>query len=151
MAVLLSEDQECVSKVVLKAGQMKVLSGDYDKGQQWQSVVLELTSGARRLQTDSHEDVMFCRAPTDEVVTLIQSLDALLAEKRDEILFEPSEPSFELSFARTARKGIKVEVWLDAGNGATGIYTWDAAGIRFYTADANIRSFTDELKTEFGL
>ena len=151
MAGLLSEDQDCPSKLTITAGEMKVLSDERADEQQWQNLSLQLTSGKRAVETSANEDVMLCRSPTDEIDTLLFGLEELLHKKRAEVLFEPSEPSFELSFIRTQRGGIKVEVWLDAGNGETGIYTWDACGIRFYTNDANIRSFIDELSEEFGI
>jgi hypothetical protein len=150
-ATLISEDQDCISKLAISGAERKRLSSDLSEGQDWQQVVLELTSGNRIVRSDATEDVMLCRAPSDEVVTLIEGLDQLLAKQRDQVFFEPSEPSFEISFERTRRGGIKVEAWLDAGNATTGIYTWDACGIRFYTTDANIRSFTAEVKREFGL
>lgn len=151
MAELVSEDQDCPSKLTMNAGEMKILSDEHAHEQQWQNLALLLTSGTRSVKTSAAEEVMLCRAPTDELNTLVFGLDELLRKKRAEVLFEPSEPSFELSFIRTQRGGIKVEAWLDAGNGETGIYTWDACGIRFYTNDANIRSFIDELSNEFGL
>lgn len=151
MAQLISEDQECVSKMLINCGDTKTLSGEHTSDQRWQNLSLQLTSGKRAIETASGEEVMLCRAPSDEVAELVNRLDELLEQKRQEVIFEPSEPSFELSLVRTRRGGIKVEAWLDAGNGTTGIYTWDACGIRFYTTDANIRSFTDELRREFGV
>lgn len=152
MAELHSEDKDCPTRLLLSAGPTKTLSGrGADAEQTWQDVSLRLTSGPREIGTVDKEEVMLCRKPTDEIVDLLAALEQLLNKERDEILFEPSEPSFELAFARTRRGGIKVEAWLDAGNGTTEIYTWDAAGIRFYTTDANIRSFSAELRREFGL
>lgn len=151
MAELHSEDVECSSKLQLIPGEKKILSGERTEGQQWQVVKFLLISGARRIETATNDEVMLCRDPSDEVTDLVQRLEHLLERKREQVYFEPSEPSFELSLIRTRRGGIKAEAWIDAGNGSTGIYTWDAAGIRFYCTDANIRSFINELKAEFGL
>jgi hypothetical protein len=151
MAILLSEDQDVVSKLNLSAGEMKVLSGEHAENQQWQAVTLQLSSGTRQIRTAAADDVLLCRTPTDEPQDFIEQLEELAASIRQEVYFEPSEPSFELTLIRTRRGGIKVEAWIDSGNGSTGIYTWDACGIRFYTTDENIRTFIDELKREFGI
>jgi hypothetical protein len=151
MAQLISEDQDCISKITLLGRDKKILTSERAPDQEWQKIDLKLTSGKLDLFTQPTEDVMLCRSPHDEIVTLVEGLEQLLEKKRDEVLFEPSEPSFEMSFARTRRGGIKVEAWIDAGNATTGIYTWDASGIRFYSTDANIRSFTEEIRREFRL
>lgn len=150
MARLLSEDQDCVSDLRIIARQRKDLESEQLKEkQQWQKIDIQLRSGARQFLSEETADVMLCRSPHDEAGNFIQLLEQMLDKKRDEVLFEPSEPSFEISLARTKRGGIKVEAWIDAGNGTTGIYTWDAAGVRFYTTDESLRDFVAEMKREF--
>lgn len=151
MAQLLSEDQDCISKIELVGRERKTLSSDKATGQDWQKVDFILSSGKQTFRTEPTENVMLCRAPQDELITLVETLQHLLEKKRDEVIFEPSEPSFELSFTRTRRGGIKVEAWIDSGNATTDIYTWDASGIRFYSTDDNIRQFAEDLKREFSL
>lgn len=120
-----------------------------DADQTWQYVTLILTSGQNSLSTEPDADYVLCRRPADEAEKLCRLLEGLIQKTSERVLFEPSEPSFELSLERTARGGIKVEAWLDAGNASTAIYTWDAAGIRFYTTDEHVVSFIQDLKTEF--
>lgn len=151
MAELISEDRDCVSKISLVGRDKKILSSERAEDQQWQKIDVSLTSGTRTFVSEPTEDVMLCRSPHDEVLTLIEALEQLVQKRRDEILFEPSEPSFEMSFTRTRRGGIKVEAWIDAGNATTGIYTWDAAGVRFYSTDDHVREFAAELRRDFSL
>lgn len=174
MAILKSEESQCPTSLELsfvqersgqdavQAGALAAQSGagavmplagtakvEGAVDQTWAYVALNLVSGGNRLATPSGADYVLCRRPADEVAKLADLLDQLSAKKHDRVLFEPSEPSFEISLERTARGGIKVEAWLDAGNATTAIYTWDAAGIRFYTTDAHVVSFTRELRSEF--
>jgi hypothetical protein len=144
MAQLLSEEQECPSVLTIAAGAPKEISG-----QDWQYVLIGMISGRRDVRSLENEDTLVCRRPTDEIAQLIISLGKLLDHKIEELLFEPSEPSFELCFSRLRRGGIKVEAWLDAGNGTTGICTWDACGIRFATTDEFLKQFIAELAAEF--
>jgi hypothetical protein len=158
MAELRSEEQNCPSYLRITAGAKRNVntrepahephSAD-EKAQVWQSVALCLISGGRQVQTLDNEDCLVCRAPTDEIVELVANLRRLLEGQREQVFFEPSEPSFELSLVRTRRGGIKVEAWLDAGNGTTAIYTWDACGVRFYTTDEYLSQFADQLEKEF--
>ncbi len=148
MARLSSDNRECPSFLDLQAGDLKrLLAGD--ETQLWQSIALHLSAGQRQISTGEHEDCLLCRTPEDEVETLIDNLEALATRRKDKVYFEPSEPTFELSFERTRAGGIKVEAWLDAGNGASGIYTWDACGIRFYTNDELLVSFIEEIRKDF--
>jgi len=41
------------------------------------------------------------------------------------------------------------EFFVDAGNVETGIYRWDALGIRFFTNNQLLTDFVAELKSEF--
>lgn len=138
--------QSGAGTVMPLAGTAKVPGAD---NQTWAYVALALVSGGNRLATVDGADYVLCRRPTDEVAKLADLLDQLVSKKHNRILFEPSEPSFEIVLERTARGGIKVEAWLDAGNATTAIYTWDAAGIRFYTTEVHVVSFTRELRSEF--
>lgn len=174
MAILKSEETQCPTSLELTfvrersgadavqaaalaaqtgAGAVMPLAGTAQvKGaddQTWAYVAFNLVSGGNRLTTPEGADFVLCRRPADEVSKLTDLLDQFAAKKIERVLFEPSEPSFEISLERTSRGGIKVEAWLDAGNATTAIYTWDAAGIRFYTTDAHVVSFTRELRSEF--
>lgn len=148
MALLKSEDIDCPTSLELSASRERIMSaGGGD--QTWQYVTLHLVSGENKLKTPPDADYVLCRRPEDEAKKLVDLLTALVEMKNDRVLFEPSEPSFEFSFERTNVGGIKVEAWLDAGNASTSIYTWDAAGIRFYTTDEHVVSFIQNLKSEF--
>jgi hypothetical protein len=140
----MSEEVDTPSKLMLSPGPKKRI-----EDQDWQQVTIDLISGRRDIHTLENEDVLVCRQPTDEIVQLVEGLAKLVGKKQDQVIFEPSEPSFELSFSRTRRGGIKVEAWLDAGNGISGICTWDAAGIRFYTNEENLSKFVCELAADF--
>ncbi|HEY9789021.1 MAG TPA: hypothetical protein V6D22_01395 [Candidatus Obscuribacterales bacterium] len=144
MAQLMSEEVDTPSILMVSPGPKKQI-----EDQDWQYVTIDLISGRRDIHTLENEDVLVCRRPTDEIVQLVEALAKLVAKDQDQVIFEPSEPSFELSFSRTRRGGIKVEAWLDAGNGISGICTWDAAGIRFYTNEEHLTSFVKELAQDF--
>jgi hypothetical protein len=92
---------------------------------------------------------MVCRKPLDELANLMDILQQLLDFDRDKLLFEPAEPSFELILIRSGITGIKASVWLDAGNAKTGIYRWDAAGVRFHTTQEHLSDFLRQLRQEF--
>lgn len=153
MATLHSEDENWPSFVEIQPGTFRkadhVGKAAPTDGQDWQNVELNLVSGKRQVRTLENEDTILCRKPEDEVGNLVTALLALANGERERLLFEPSEPSFELSFERTRRGGIKVEAWLDAGNGLTAIYTWDACGVRFFTTDEKLREFASQLNVEF--
>lgn len=95
------------------------------------------------------ENCSICRTPSDEIENFALQLEGLLRGQRQKVIFEPNEPSFELSFERSRRAGIKVEAWIDAGNAKTGFYTWDAAGVRFFTTDENLAEFINQMRQEF--
>lgn len=92
-----------------------------------------------------------CRQPNDEAYKLKSMLRELVDGKRKQVLFEPSEPSFELFAERTKEGGIGIYVWLDSGNASTGFYRWDAVGVRFYTTQTHLLSFIEELTLDFDL
>ena len=153
MAKLFSEESNCPSCLEILFAENRKLPS-YDTGtQDWQLLKIELSSGSRMVSTAENEDTLICRSPSDEMAMLVSQLKELLdhEHKREEVRFEPSEPSFELTFSRTRANGIKVEAWIDAGNGTTGIYTWDAAGIRFLTTEQKVTAFIHALEEEFKL
>ena len=41
--------------------------------------------------------------------------------------------------------GLRVAVWIDAGNQTSPHYTWDAAGVRFFTTEARLQAFLADL------
>ena len=149
MASLISEDLESVSYLSISAGRVQDLSG-----QKWQGFALTACSGGCELTlgiADPAEAAasVLCRQPKDEVARLIAHLEELIAGERERVLFEPAEPSFELELDRGKDGGFKVHAWLDAGNAKSGIYRWDAAGIRFFTTQAHLAAFVKQLKHEF--
>jgi hypothetical protein len=155
MAILRSEDSENPSSLELKA-----LEREDIQGQSWQRFTLTLKTGTYELKlgrfpSDSPEtfstisDCLFCRNPQDEVSELCKRLEALIENDKQQLLFEPSEPSFEISISRTRQNEAKVEAWLDSGNATTGFYSWDAAGIRFHTLQEHLIAFLKEIKLEF--
>lgn len=151
MAALNSEDQEYKTTLSIMPGSAKLI-----QNQMWQRYSIQLRTGsheiklggpdAEKLESDS---LLFCRKPKDEVQDLIDKLKQIVDFDRDKLLFEPSEPCFELSIARSGVTGIKVEVWLDPGNAKTGIYRWDGVGIRFYSLQEHLIAFLKELEDEF--
>lgn len=145
MAVLYSEEIDCPSSLELRfLEKHKIELPGQDEC--WQRLILVLHSGEHEIVSMPGENVSICRTPGDELATLIEQLDLLLAGRKEKFSFEPKEPSFELNFERSRRSGIKVEAWIDSGNAKTGFYTWDAAGIRFFTTDEKLADFVNELK-----
>lgn len=178
MATLKSEDQEFGSSLTIEPGEKFTISAQGNtqadhplETQTWQHVKLTLVNGPNSLvyqtqpgdekvaeltlmqnaladiQTVAHA-YLLCRHPQDEAHVLADRLQQLAAAQRSQVLFEPAEPSFELS-VKSAGAGVKVEFFVDAGNVETGIYRWDALGIRFFTNNQLLTDFVAELKSEF--
>jgi hypothetical protein len=150
MAVLQSEDTDCRSSLAIApAGSVQ----DTKDGSCWQPIRLSLVSGGRCLEIGGGENgkntCLVLRSPRDEIAKLLGLLEEVANGTRHRILFEPQEPSFELSVESTPEGGFKVEAWIDAGNATTGFYSWDAAGIRFYTLAEHLASFFQQLQIEF--
>ena len=148
MAILKSEEDACPSGLELIAGNKQIVEKPVQE-ECWQEITLRLSSGDHRIKSAAGNDCTICRSPNDELEQFLGQLEALLREQRQRVFFEPNEPSFEINFERSRRQGIKVEAWIDAGNASTGIYTWDAAGIRFFTTDDHLANFINEVRTEF--
>jgi hypothetical protein len=155
MATLRSEDDQQPSTLEISKGAIELIGG-----QNWQRFQLTARSGTFVLKLagnqDSTEsssgspvDCLFCRDPKDEVSELAAKIEQMVNFTKDRVLFEPAEPSFELSICRAGASGVKVEVWLDSGSATDGIYRWDAAGIRFHTLQEHLADFLKELKQEF--
>jgi hypothetical protein len=157
MPKLISEDDQSPSFLGFDLGERIQL-----REQIWQNYSLYLRSGSHVFElsrpgekqstigSTSSDPVLsgalFCREPKDEVQLLIKMLEELTANAANKVLFEPAEPCFELLIASTSEDGYNVEIWLDSGNTKTGIYRWDAAGIRFHTIRKHIDSFIGELR-----
>lgn len=148
MARLRSEEGNNPTFFEIKPGGFNTVTGSSDE-ETWQEVSLLLTSGGYVISGGAAQELTLCRSPKDEVAILISELDDLLKHKRSKVMFEPSEPSFEINFERTSYGALRVDVWIDAGNAATGFYTYDAVGIRFLTTDEHVGRFTKQLKEEF--
>jgi hypothetical protein len=172
MATLKSEDPDFESSITITPGKMleiealSTVSG-HKENQQWQLIDLKVASGKRSLTFDSdpNQDVesftaaveslakiahsyVLCRKPSDEAKHLVKMLGEIVVGSRAKLLFEPAEPSFELSITSVGG-GLRVELFVDAGNVETSIYRWDSLGIRFFTTNKNLQAFIDELKADF--
>ncbi len=153
MASLFSEDNEVVSCLELAAATALDDSGEVREC--WQPVALKLISGKRSISLGDSPDggdkevCLLCRRPDDEIKRLFNLLADLAEDRRQKIIFEPAEPSFEFILEKTSDKGIAVEVWVDSGNATTGFYRWDAMGARFFTNAQRLRDFMDGLQREF--
>jgi len=148
MAVLLSEEKGCPSALEIIAGTKQVIEKSV-QDEYWQRLSLVLSSGDNKITSLEGESCSICRQPADEFETFVLQLEALLRGEKAKVNFEPSEPSFEINLERSRRAGIKVEAWIDAGNAKTGFYTWDAAGVRFFTTEDNLAEFINSLRREF--
>ena len=146
MAKLCSDNQDCPSFLELSAAKYEERQGHHER---WQHVGLSLQSGTKSVSTLNTDTCLLCRTPVDEMTKLIENLAKLAAGSSSLVFFEPNEPSFELRFERAHGNAIKVEAWLDASNASTGIYAWDACGIRFYTNNEQLLSFVEALRQEF--
>lgn len=151
MATLHCEDQDYKTSLRIMPGDAKLI-----QNQMWQRYSVHLHSGDREITLGGKssgalesDNCIFCRKPKDEVQDLIDQLKQVVDFDREKVLFEPAEPSFELSVSRSGVTGIKVEVWLDPGNAKTGIYRWDGVGIRFYALQEHLIAFLKELEDEF--
>jgi hypothetical protein len=176
MATLKSEDKEFESSLTIEPGDKIAISAPINHKDQserqeqiWQFVRLTMTNGPRVLTFETPEHsaeeqaelaqsvtniqevahaYLVCRKPTDEITQLVAKLEDMAADKRSQVLFEPAEPSFELSI-HSIGGGLKVEFFVDAGNVETGIYRWDALGMRFFTNAQRLESFIAGLKADF--
>src|SRR5688572_10710488 len=100
-AQLLSEDTDCPSSLIISGIEERTITGHDTEPQLWQLISIAITSGQRRVETLPGEDVLLCKRPVDEMGLLTEQLQELVKKQRDKVLFEPSEPSFELTFTRT--------------------------------------------------
>jgi hypothetical protein len=178
MATLKSEDNEYSSFLVLSPGASLTIKPKTNgnklmpEEQTWQYFSLNLGNGPRTLSfttppdsfahmefeneiQNAVEDIqavahayLFCRSPQDEVEKLIEKIESLFTGEKAQLLFEPAEPSFDLTISKVGG-GYRVECFVDAGNVETGIYRFDALGIRFFTTEALLKDFIKELKADF--
>ncbi|MCW5823816.1 MAG: hypothetical protein KIT34_13505 [Cyanobacteria bacterium TGS_CYA1] len=146
MAKLLSEDEDFISYLALnKTGH------ETRNDQLWQGYALEICNGPISLKYGGAKDdgYLFCRQPKDEIKTFCENLEMFVKQGMRSMQFEPSEPSFELILERVETFGVKVHIFVDDGNASSAIARWDAFGLRFFTTDANLEGFINELKKEF--
>lgn len=127
----------------------------------------------RHPQDTGSKGYVFCRTPKDEVALLVALLKRLAERKLNHIRFETLEPSIELEITRQSSEedgsliegtvgqigianpnveddGLKVQLFVDAGNVETEISRWDALGIRFFTNQSSLEQFIEALQKEFG-
>lgn len=168
MATLVSEDQDYKSYFEIRAGKT-VEQNVGEKVQTWQFYSLSIANGGRVLSyTSPSEDkqgyegfiknvervadgYLICRAPKDEIRRLVDQLERFQRGELNNARFEPVEPSFELSLERQNDDEIRLTVFVDEGNVLTEIARWDSLGLRFFTTQAHVETFINELKAEFGL
>lgn len=148
MAILRSEEKECPSTLEFLPGEKQTIEKPV-QDECWQHIKIVLKSGDNVINSTIGEACSVCRTPTDEIESFALQLENLLRGQKQKVGFEPNEPSFEINFERSRRAGIKVEAWIDAGNAKTGFYTWDAAGVRFFTTEENLAEFINEIRKEF--
>lgn len=146
MAKLVSEDEDFISFFSLSP-----TGHDTRNEQLWQGYSLEICNGPISLKYGGAKDdgYLFCRDPKDEIKMLCENLELFVSQNMRNLQFEPSEPSFELILERVEAFGVKVHIFVDDGNASSAIARWDAFGLRFFTTDAKLSSFINELKTEF--
>ncbi|MBN9393738.1 MAG: hypothetical protein J0H83_00725 [Candidatus Melainabacteria bacterium] len=160
------------NKLSIKAKTQIADKGLMPDEQTWQYFTINLTNGGRSLDfctpADSFDHMLFeneiqnavqdiqavahayllCRTPQDEVALLAQKIETFVAGDKSQLLFEPSEPSLELMVKRVGG-GFRVYCHVDAGNVETGIYRYDALGIRFFTTQEHLMAFASQLRAEF--
>jgi len=167
MAKLLSEDQEYRSYIEIAAGPM-LESSNGNADEVWQYCTLTLANGQRQLvYTAKHPSTyeleqsafadyakvasgyLLCRKPKDEVKGLVDQLSHIVDGKSSHAIFEPLEPSFELTVLFEGSENVRVTIFVDEGNVETAVCRWDALGLRFFTTRNNLLTFINELKQEF--
>ena len=124
-----------------------------EEEQSWQSYELKLHSGTKTLVFNSSDKNpnevkgLFCFniKPINELKNLSENLKSFLENEEEHFVFEPLEPSIELRISKSHASSFQVELWVDAGNTSTIIYTWDALGIRFMTTKEKLVQFCSEL------
>lgn len=153
MAILKSEDEDYGSFLSLTRTRKSREHVSSNVDQIWEGYSLVLGNGPLKMNFgDGDEDgYLFCRRPQemDEIKMLCLSIGNFLDEKHQTFEFEPAEPCFELKLERVENFGVKVHIFVDHGNAKTEISRWDAFGLRFFTTDAHLSDFINELKTEF--
>jgi len=166
MATIVSEDQDYKSFLEIRPG--KTVEQNVGKTTQtWQFFSLELRHGDRVLSFTSPSEenadyegfikdvtrvadgYMLCRSPKDEVAKLVALLERFNKDELPKLVFEPVEPSFELVMERQHSDEIRLTVFVDEGNVLTSIARWDSLGLRFFTNQAHVKQFIDELKRDF--
>lgn len=91
---------------------------------------------------------VFSVEPENRLKLMLDQIESFLNdESKNDMVFEPADPSFEL-IMRRAHGGYQVYLWVDCGNTKQLHYTWDARGIRLITSEDKIRAFVKELQEE---
>ncbi len=160
--------------------EIKLLDTCNDGSQTWQNyeLILYVNGKARRfynqavdvkqeivqlveLNDNSAGRFRFNLSERNEISTLQKQLEAFIDNpSKQELFFEPADPSFELRIERTrhsdganqvlnlSEEEYKVYLWVDAGNSTRLMYSWDAEGLRFLTNKTAINGFIEALKLE---
>ena len=151
MAKLLSEDEEIKSSLELIFLKDKI---ENKVAISWIPYKIVLVSGEKKIIYELDEknkgagDYVLALKPINEIENLVNGIKDFLEDKKSKMFsFEPNEPSFELIIERS-HKGYSVTCWADAGNVISNHYSWDGFGVRFFTMEENILSFTKELSKE---
>jgi hypothetical protein len=119
---------------------------------QFYEVILHRENSSVSFKSDTNETnktqgiFAFNLSPINELLRLQQGiLNFLISEKRQQFIFQPADPSFELVIQRSHFDQFKVYLWLDEGNTRQLEYTWNASGIRFISSQQQIRDFIQDL------
>lgn len=151
MATLYSEDREFKSSFEISKSSDSITKNIDGVDESWQSYEWKINHGPRLLETINNSDgYLLCRNPIDEVKQLVDDLSHLVQKEKSEVLFEPEEPSLNISVKRQSfSDGLKVQIFIDEGNASTAVSRWDSIGVRFFTTEELLKQFINDLKEEF--
>ena len=132
----------------------KRAESELKEDQVWQRYEIKLKAAQNEIVFNSNDKAanevkgLFCfnLNPHNEIQQLITDLESFLENSEKEFIFEPLEPSIELKITKSHASLLKVELWIDAGNTTSIIYTWDALGIRLMTEREKLVKFISDLK-----
>ncbi len=114
-----------------------------------QPVIARATPHLVELNNQTVGRFTFNIKPHNEIEKLSKQInDFINNPKREEMFFEPADPSFELRIERTrhSEDEFKIYLWIDGGNSSKLEYTWDAEGLRFLVSKSKLQNFQDLLQ-----
>lgn len=161
--------------------ELKLTEPREEAGQKWQDyeLIFHINGKTKRF---FNQAVRHCQERSDEAIHLVELSDLTvgrfsfnLSERNEitilheqikafienpakqELFFEPADPSFELRIERTrhneaankildlSEEEFKIYLWIDGGNSTRLMYAWDAEGIRFLASKTAINGFIEGL------